>query len=347
MRSEGLIGEAQTDATGNYQITYTAGQLHHAEDSADLMIRVLSADGRVLGASPTLFDAPPVAVIDLEIPTSPTGRLSEWEETLGEITPILEGVALADLTDDDLAFLFGETRIDRQHLEFVRQAAKLSKRTQIPAEAFYGWARENLLLNLDQLLALPDSALGGALSKAVDANIVPVSLQSSLDGIMQHIDALRTAPASPAITELVSTLHLTVPAQLSSFMAQKGINTLADIRLAGGLSQLADLPVPANDPAVQTLDAHADLIALSPDIALNAKLIGQGYDSVRRISDAQRRAFVQAAGDSLSVFQAAEMHVQAHARTSSLDNLRTAAMVWNGNQPIGQPTKPIAPAEID
>jgi len=92
---------------------------------------------------------------------------------------------------------------------------------------------------------------------------------------------------------------------------------------------------------VRTLDAHADLIALSPDIVFNAKLIDHGYDSVRGIADAHRQAFVQAAGDSLGVFRAAQMQVQAQARTHSLDNLRTEAIA---NQRNGQPNKPIAPA---
>jgi len=209
MRSEELLGEAQTDTSGHYQVTYAAGQIHHAEQGPpDLMIRVFSPEGRVLGASPTLFDAPPVAVIDLEISTAPHGQLSEWEETFGEITPLLEGVALADLTDDDLAFLFGETRIDPQHLEFVRQSARLSQQTQIPPEAFYGWAREDLPLNLAQLIALPDATLQATLSQAIDANIVPLALQNALGDIIRRVDALRSAPASPTLSELVSTLHL-------------------------------------------------------------------------------------------------------------------------------------------
>jgi len=342
MRSEGLLGEAQTDPAGHYQVAYTAGQIHHAEDGPpDLMIRVYSSDGRVLGASPTLFDAPPVATIDLEISIPPQGRLSEWEETLGEITPILEGVALADLTDDDMAFLFGETRIDPQRLEFVRQSAKLSQKTQIPSEAFYGWARQSLPFDLHQLVALPDSALRASLNKAIDANIIPAALQNSLDDIMRRVDALRSAPASPIISELVSTLHLTVPAQLSSFLAQKGISTLEDIRKAGGLTRISGLPVPATDPIVRILDAHADLIALSPDILFNANLIDRGYDSVRGVADGQRHAFVKAAGDSLGVFRAAHMQVRAQARTHALDNLRTEAIA---NQRNGQPNKPIAPA---
>jgi hypothetical protein len=343
MRSEGLLRETRTDAAGQYQITCNANQLHHAVDGVpDLMIRVFSADGRVLGASPTPFDAPPIAVIDLEVSIPPQGRLSEWEETLGEITPFLEGVALVDLTDDDLSFLYGETRIDLQRLEFVRQSARFSQKTQIPPEAFYGWARENLPLDLDQLLILADSVLRTALNKAIDDNIIAVALQSSLDEIMRRIDILRSVPASPSISELVSTLHLTIPSQLSSFLVQNGINTLADIRKAGGLSQLANLPVPAADPLVRTLDAHAELIALSPEIVLNAKLIDRGYYSVRSVADSHRRAFVQAAGDSLGVFRAAQMQVRAQARTNSLDNLRAAAIVSNGNQP--QLSKPIAPA---
>ena len=197
MRSEEPLGEATTDSTNHYEIAYTADQFRRAEkQTADLIVRAFDRDGLLLAASDILFNAPPVATIGLIIGPRPDDEpLSEYEQILKDLTPLLEGVALADLVDQDLAFLFGETAIDRQRTEFLRQGAKLSRETNIPTEAFYGWAREGIPLILLFILALTNDKLLGAIQQAISANIIPARLLDSLDEIISRLDQLRARKA--------------------------------------------------------------------------------------------------------------------------------------------------------
>src|SRR5262249_47293900 len=106
-------------------------------------------------------------------------------------------------------------------------------------------------------------------------------------------------PPSPVLTELDATLGLNLPPSLLTFLAGHGISSLADVRQAGGIGQLPGLPVPVDDPAVKTLEAHASLSWLSSDVQLNATLIGQGYTSMAAIASAPRADFVTAAQEQL------------------------------------------------
>src|SRR5262249_53467343 len=109
------------------------------------------------------------------------------------------------------------------------------------------------------------------------------------------------APTSATIplTDLAASVKLQLPPHLLSALTQHKIGTLSDIRQAGGLRSMKDLPVAANDPALLTLEAHAELSRISPDVQVNAALIQKGFTSVAAIANTLRVDFIQAAYDQL------------------------------------------------
>jgi Tc toxin complex TcA C-terminal TcB-binding domain len=127
-------------------------------------------------------------------------------------------------------------------------------------------------------------------------------------------------PESHQLSNLAPTLPIELPLELLPFLADKNINTLADIRKAGGISRLEGLPVAADHPAVQLLEAHVDLSRISPDVQVNAVMIQNRYDSVTAIAKASRPDFVGTIRDRLGDFKAAQMQVSARAQTNFLDN---------------------------
>ena len=129
-------------------------------------------------------------------------------------------------------------------------------------------------------------------------------------------------PESHQLTNLIPTLPIELPPDLLPFLAGKNINTLTDIRKAGGLSRLEGLPVAADAPSVRLLEAHADLIRISPDVQVNAAMIENRYDSVAAIAKASRPDFVTAIRDRIGDFKAAKTQVAARAQTDFLHNLR-------------------------
>ena len=145
LRSEELLGEAVTNDKGRYQIAYTAKQFSRAEKkSADLMVRVFSPKGLLLAASGILFNVPRESRIDIVVVPKEQPQLSEYEQLLAQLTPILQEVPLAELTEEDIDFLAGETGLDRRRIEFLAQAARLARETDLPTEVFYGFARQGL-----------------------------------------------------------------------------------------------------------------------------------------------------------------------------------------------------------
>src|SRR5947209_9220143 len=94
-------------------------------------------------------------------------QLSEYERLVEYLLPLSEDVHLSDLTDEDVAFLLAETGGDRQHLEFLRQGAKLSLETHVPTTVFYGFARQGLSLDKENLLMLDSGTWRRALKTAI------------------------------------------------------------------------------------------------------------------------------------------------------------------------------------
>src|SRR5690349_16840729 len=64
LRAETLLGEAKSDTSGAYAITYTAEQLGRpGKQNADLIVRVFDGQGKPLAVSDVLFNAPADATI--------------------------------------------------------------------------------------------------------------------------------------------------------------------------------------------------------------------------------------------------------------------------------------------
>ncbi len=197
MRSETLLGSARTDRLGRYEIRYEPTQFRRADkDTADLIVRAVAPqvderDDEVVAASEVLFNAGPAATVDLRIDRS-AHRPSEFERHVETVTPLLESVAIVDLTEDDIGFLAGETGIDRLHLAFLATAHQHAASTRIAPEAFYAVFRQGLPSTLAAVALQTPKALEAALTAALDARIVPAALRGQVDAIVAAFRRLRS-----------------------------------------------------------------------------------------------------------------------------------------------------------
>ncbi|MCB9102284.1 MAG: hypothetical protein H6632_22290 [Anaerolineales bacterium] len=128
-------------------------------------------------------------------------------------------------------------------------------------------------------------------------------------------------PAAIGWQTLEEAAGFTTPPELLTFLADNNIHTLLDIRNTGGLRRLQGLPLPEDDPAVQTLEAHANLTLISVDVAQNQMLINHEYRTITAIARQPRTVFVQALGDTLGDTLAMEIHARAAAQTRVLNNV--------------------------
>lgn len=452
LRNEEPLGHSVTDQAGRYEIAYTRQQFSRAEkDGADLIVRAFNRAGSELGRSEITFNAPAEAIVNFKARREADRQLSEFEKLLTELSPLLENVALADLTDEDVTFLTREAGGEqRERIEFIRQGARLEQATYIEAAAFYGFFSKRLPLALAELLKLEEAALRQAIEAAIADNIVPSRLRDSLDSILRRLANLRmeyehreeqkrishtftgqllkgetaealarytirgidleadaerrrdlgsdvtdgaglfsltytTPPSPPApplaedaqrrlrlhittpfeqelapielqvritqreiekvrivvppppapptatIATLIQNGHLNLPAEVSRFLAGRGIATLADVRKQGGLKKLGDLPRGIDKAALDRVDAHANLELVSSDARLNTALIAAKYMSIAQVAAESRARLVTRFGPEFGDFKVAHAQVVARAQAKALDNLIIALQAREAN----------------
>ena len=196
MRQEQLLGVANTDQKGHYEITYSRDRFRRAEKkSADLIVRVYDpkAADLILGESKRIFNAQPVEVVNLAV----TQTFSEYEQYMATIGPVRENIPVSELSKEDIVFLSSETGIEIQRIEFLVTAARLSKQTELPPEVFYGLFRQGKPTILSDLLERDSTDLRDALESALDDRIIPSRLRKDID---QHLNSLKQlAEVDPGI----------------------------------------------------------------------------------------------------------------------------------------------------
>lgn len=191
LRSEELLGETKADAKGSYEIRYSPEQFRRAEKgSADLRVAAFDDKEQQLVSSAIIFNAEPEEIVDLSIGGEHRGP-SEYENLVGQLKPVVQDVPLDELTEDDrrqdITFLANETGKDPQHITFLVVAHRLSRKTGLPAEAFYGLFREGLPTSLPALLAQSPELLRRALTVAVSKNIIPSHFGKEIERILEGL----------------------------------------------------------------------------------------------------------------------------------------------------------------
>jgi peptidoglycan hydrolase-like protein with peptidoglycan-binding domain len=216
LRNEEQLGEAAgvtTDPSGSFSIRYSAKQFARAEKrSADIIARAFTEEGKVIAESAVIFNAEPVQDVRVVIGGGTYRGFSEYELLLADLAPVLQDVAPAELTEDDIRFLAGETGQNPRYIAFVMQAAKLSILTRVPPEAFYGLFREGLPTQLRALLAQSPAAQRRALQNALGAGTIPAKLADDVDAVIERLrqllvnEALKPAdgPTALPLSELLA-----------------------------------------------------------------------------------------------------------------------------------------------
>jgi hypothetical protein len=162
------------------------------------------------------------------------------------------------------------------------------------------------------------------------AKFTPNSAQGTVISVPTNPDI-----SSPPLTEIASQAKLNLSPRLIQTLDRQGIRTLADIRKAGGLRNQKDLQIDPENTSVKTLDAHAKLSTLSPDIEINKTLIAKGFDNPLKIAQLPQTEFIAKTGKEIGEVEAVQLHAQAVAQKKVLNNILTGirADLANGVKP--------------
>lgn len=207
---------------GAYEIRYDPGQFVRSEkDSADLVVRVIDAAGRELHRTPVQFNAPQELELNIQLDGSQHKGPSEWEQLTSTLTPLLDGVAPADLREDsqhqDVSFLSQEADIPRFRIAVWIASFRVSDsahRLEAPLapEAIFAFLRQDQPLAMsEELLSemqdaeraalLNDKILNGIaqlgpdlqksfLEQALEANLVPLRVRATIPEILATLKRL-------------------------------------------------------------------------------------------------------------------------------------------------------------
>jgi hypothetical protein len=148
------------------------------------------------------------------------------------------------------------------------------------------------------------------------------------------------ADSLPSITELTSKLGITLPSGVPGYLREKGIDTLTDLRSAGGFGNLAGLPASPNEPALRRLDAHASLSVLGGYEADKVnRVVDAGFASPAEIARADRAKFVKTVKPILNSQPAATLLARAQVSEALLRNMRAGLRAdrFPSNAVDGQP----------
>lgn len=191
LRTEDLLGEKVTDNDGYYKIEYyPPSSLTTEQEGIDLIVRAFDQAGQEIAASPIIFNAGEEEKVNLVIGGKEYIGPSEYKKFLSTIEPLLQGIAIINLSEEEVSYVSGKTGISREYIDFLVEAAKLSLKTGLPPEVFYAFFRQDLPTSLSGLLDQNIQLLRMALETAVHRNIIGLKHGELIDTYIKRIEEL-------------------------------------------------------------------------------------------------------------------------------------------------------------
>src|SRR5579863_2847073 len=211
IRERVRLAQDRTSEQGNYELRYRL-----PEDAPGKVLVGVEAQGG--GLTAPLESAQTVAAPDLSINlNAPPVDASQYGTLLRSVTPLLQGLSLTDLVENDahqdISFLATETGSAKERIMRLVVAAHLQKTFAVTAPAWYAFLAlrvpaslpaslleasqqftliDALVAQVAALIAAVDSAQQtSTLQNAVTANVVPESLSTQIAQIVAGLQALR------------------------------------------------------------------------------------------------------------------------------------------------------------
>jgi hypothetical protein len=220
------LAEASTDAAGAYSIDYPIDRVRRDGKLApDIQVRVFSGE-TLLGSSEVRYDAQPLEVLDVALPTAATAALpTEYESLTAAIGAQFSG-NLRDLKESDqqqdLTYLANKTGWDARTVALAALADQFAADAgpaAIPAPFFYALFRAGLPANQAALYQADATAVSAIWRQAAQQGVIPADMAGEI----------------PAVTERFQRLSAD---KLLNMPPVAGISSLKALLTASGLSEI-------------------------------------------------------------------------------------------------------------
>jgi hypothetical protein len=213
-----LVGNAKTDAQGNYTLGFDPAKL----PNANVEVRAVDASGKEQVLSATLYDITNTAdSLNLIAPgavAAPAG--SEFTRLSADLTPLLGNIGrLADAKEQDerqdVTLLSQSTNWDARAIALAAQAVTLGQTSKLPNEAAYAIVRSGLPTDPLQLAHIDPADISTALDKAIEGGIITLNADQKI----KALSAFKTF----ANTTRLATKDFSSLSTYSDFLAQQNL----------------------------------------------------------------------------------------------------------------------------
>ncbi|MCB1985019.1 MAG: peptidoglycan-binding protein [Burkholderiales bacterium] len=322
-RGEIPLGEESlTDGRGTYEVVYPSEVLRQREKRrADLLVRVYTPEGLVLAESDTIFQAGDLETVDLTVEPRLESSLERELETSEFIFRLLNQNNGEPLKGYSIQVfdLDGEEEPVNLGFYITNPRGLFNVVYTLSPEA--PWERRQLRVQV----------LDSAEMETYRTEITVKPDQIAVVDIEIPVPEI-PKPPSPALEELNESLQLQLPDELLARLREENIRSVDDIRRAGGISEITDLPVEMGHVTVRTLESHASLSVLSENAELNNHLIGKGYCNIAAIARTPEQEFVAALTEKIGDEKAIELYRKAYNQDMLLSNMETMARTEQANR---------------
>jgi hypothetical protein len=195
IRREHLLGEGETDKTGNYSITYSKDRLTRQDKGdANIFVKLYGPDGNPVYTSPVDYNAPGQLQVDINQGPRAYMGASEFVKNVKLIRGFIGHLEIHELTENskvhDLSFLISKSGIGVSTLLLLVAAFRFEKWTGLDAEVYYGI--------LSSTKAFP--AGNGSLPADVDTTIEKAYINFWTSSLATMLAALNQAATANTIT---------------------------------------------------------------------------------------------------------------------------------------------------
>lgn len=177
--ADNKLGETQTDAQGNYSVSYTAA----AGAAINLQVRALDPSGKEVTISNAKFNAQQQETLNLVVPASIQPQAAtEFDRLSGDVAGSIGGIAALakaeeSATRQDLTLLSQRTNWDARLLGLRAIAVQQAAATGLGQDALYALYRMGMSTDPQELALASATTVQAALTKASKAGVVNLTDQ--------------------------------------------------------------------------------------------------------------------------------------------------------------------------
>jgi hypothetical protein len=183
-------------------------------------------------------------------------------------------------------------------------------------------------LPLSNLDAAPRPWLRLTIADPRGRTVAEEDVPVGVDGMVEV--AIRDDGHEPDIGVAAKAARVRVPPALASWLGERRLETIDDVRRVGGIAGMASLPVKPDSAIVTMIDGLAALTTLPGNLETKAQMVRRGYSSIIDIARTPERLFTEALGDGVPAQAARDIHRAADVQAGVLLNVLTHVRLGGG-----------------